>query len=214
VGRLYPKDKGVAILARKIASALNVQRSKREIVWLQQWTTCGAILPEGRRAEVPAALAMSALAYLRGEVRATAGSSETGLVADCCNYASQSNYPLSTFEKGLLAYLIAFQEFRTPWARANFQKLELSLSQHLFNFSAKVPGCMERTLKELQKGGKVDASVSADQIREALKNEKIKLVAKPHAGIDVMVSVSQTAGSFYTQMLWFVFHTSAGRRCS
>jgi hypothetical protein len=116
------------------------------------------------------------------------------------------NYNVSTFERALLAYLIAFQEFRTPWARANFQKMELSLAEQLFHFSAKVPGYMERTLEELKKEGKVDGSVTADQIRESFKNERIKLVAKRHAGIDLMVSTSQTVGNIYTQMAWSVFH--------
>jgi hypothetical protein len=120
----------------------------------------------------------------------------------------ERNYNLSTFERALLAYLIAFQEFRTPWARANFQKMELSLTEQLFHFSAKVPGYMERTLKELQDKGAVDGTVSADQIRDALKNETIKMVAHPHAGIDVMVSTSQTVGNIYTQMKWTVMHTN------
>ncbi|HEY5177184.1 MAG TPA: DUF4238 domain-containing protein [Terriglobales bacterium] len=117
------------------------------------------------------------------------------------------DYNLSTFERALLAYLIAFQEFRTPWARSNFQKLQLELSEHLFHASANAPGYMERVLQELKAEGESDGSVSADQIRDALKDQRIKLVAQPHAGIDSMVWTSQTIGNVYTQMLWTVLHS-------
>ena len=59
------------------------------------------------------------------------------------------NYALTTFERALLAYLIAFQEFRTPWARANFQRMEVAHSDQLFRVSLKVPGYLERVLKQL-----------------------------------------------------------------
>jgi Protein of unknown function (DUF4238) len=120
------------------------------------------------------------------------------------------DYNLSALERAHLAYLIAFQEFRTPWARANFQKMELSLTEQLMRFSAKVPGYLERILAELAAVGKNDGSVSADHLRDALKNNGIKLVAKPHAGIDLMVSTSQTVGNFYTQMRWTVLQATEG----
>jgi hypothetical protein len=121
------------------------------------------------------------------------------------------DYTLSLFERALLAYLIAFQEFRTPWARANFQHIELSLAEHVFNFSAKVPGYMERTLKELQEKGDVDGSVTAQQIRDSFNDERIKLVARPHAGIDLMVSMGQKIGNIYTQMQWTVIRAKEGQ---
>ena len=121
------------------------------------------------------------------------------------------DYSLSTFEQPSLAYLIAFQEFRTPWARSNFQKLELALSEQLFHASANAPGYMERILQDLKAEGKSDGLVSADQIRDALKERRIKLVAQPHAGIDSMVWTSQTIGNFYTQMLWTVLHSTEGQ---
>jgi hypothetical protein len=40
-------------------------------------------------------------------------------------------YKLSIFERALLGHLIAFQEFRTPWARASFQKMEVHLAQQM-----------------------------------------------------------------------------------
>src|SRR5215472_17012188 len=58
-------------------------------------------------------------------------------------------YKLSTFERALLAYLIAFQEFRTPWARASFQKMEVSLVDQMMRVGAQAPGYFERALKDL-----------------------------------------------------------------
>jgi hypothetical protein len=47
-------------------------------------------------------------------------------------------------------------------------------------------------------------------MRDALRNEKIKLVARPHAGIDTMVSTAQRVGHVYTQMRWTVLHAKEG----
>jgi hypothetical protein len=120
------------------------------------------------------------------------------------------DYNLSTFERALLAYLIAFQEFRTPWARASFQKMEVSLTEQMMRVAAKAPGYLEQKLEELKANGEIDGSVPADKIRDALKNEKIKLVARPHAGIDTMVSLGQRIGDIYTQMRWTVLHAKEG----
>jgi hypothetical protein len=120
------------------------------------------------------------------------------------------DYELSTFERALVAYLIAFQEFRTPWSRAIFQKMELSLAQQLMHVGAKTPGYFERILKQLEAEGKLDGSVSADQLRDALRSERIKMQVQPHAGIDTMVSTSQSIGNIYTQMRWTVFHAKEG----
>lgn len=120
------------------------------------------------------------------------------------------DYELSTFERALLGYLIAFQEFRTPWARANFQKMEVSLMGQMMRVAAQAPGYLEHTLKELEADGKADGSVSADELRESLKNKKIKLVAKPHAGIDTMVSTAQSIGNIYAHMRWTVLHATEG----
>jgi Protein of unknown function (DUF4238) len=120
------------------------------------------------------------------------------------------NYNLSTFERALLAHLIAFQEFRTPWARASFQKMEVHLATQMMRTAAQAPGYLEHTLEELKAKGEVDGSFTADQMRDALKNEKIKLAARPHAGIDTMVSTARHIGQFYTQMLWTVLHAKEG----
>jgi hypothetical protein len=121
-----------------------------------------------------------------------------------------NDYKLSTFERALLGHLIAFQEFRTPWARASFQKMELHLAEHMMRMATQAPGYLERTLDELKKKGEIDGSLTAAQMREAVGNKKTKLVARPHAGIKTMVTMSQTAGNFYTQMHWTVFHATEG----
>ena len=59
------------------------------------------------------------------------------------------DYKLSTSERALLGYLIAFQEFRTPWARAMFQKMEVSLMEQMMRAAAQAPapptaGCRGR----------------------------------------------------------------------
>lgn len=120
------------------------------------------------------------------------------------------DYKLSTFERALLGHLIAFQEFRTPWARESFQKMELHLREKMMRMAMQAPGYLERTLGELKTKGEVDGSTTAAQVRDAIENEKIKLVARPHAGIDTMVSTAMHIGHFYTQMRWTVFRATGG----
>jgi len=120
------------------------------------------------------------------------------------------NYNLTTFERALLAYLIAFQEFRTPWARANFQKMELSLTEQLMHGAANAPGYFEQIFKQLEAEGDPIGGVSPDQLRDALRNGRVKLVTQPHAGIDTMVSTSQAIGSIYTAMRWTLLHAREG----
>ena len=98
------------------------------------------------------------------------------------------DYKLSIFERALLGHLIAFQEFRTPWARASFQKMEVHLAQHMMRMAAQAPGYLERTLDEFKTKGEVDGSVTAAQMRNFFQNGK--LVARSHAGIDMMVTMS------------------------
>jgi len=120
------------------------------------------------------------------------------------------DYALTTFERALIAYLIAFQEFRTPWARAAFQQMEITLMEQMMEVGMRAPGYFEHALEKLKAEGKVADSVTADQLRDAWDNEKVQLQAKPHMGIDTMVSTSQTVGSYYTQMKWTVLFPKAG----
>lgn len=118
------------------------------------------------------------------------------------------DYKLSHFERALLGHLIAFQEYRTPWARTSFQKMELHLAEQLMRMATQVPGYLEKTLDELKEKGEIDGSLTATQMRNALGKKKVKLVARPHAGIDTMVTMAQTAGNVYTQMRWTVFRSA------
>jgi hypothetical protein len=120
------------------------------------------------------------------------------------------NYDLTVFERALIAYLIAFQEFRTPWARAMFQQMEVSMMEQLMHVSARTPGYIERVLSELKAKGEVDHSVTPDELRDALENDGIRLRALPHMGIDTMVSMGQTIGNIYTGMRWTILLAQNG----
>jgi hypothetical protein len=116
------------------------------------------------------------------------------------------DYNLAVVERALLAYLIAFQELRTPWARASFQNMEVHLTRQLMHTAAQAPGYLENRLAELKAAGELDGSTTAGEMRDALRNDKITLVARPHAGLDTMVSTAQHIGHIYTQMCWTVLH--------
>ena len=118
------------------------------------------------------------------------------------------DYELTPFERGLRpACFIAFQEFRTPAARANFQKVEVKLTERMMEVAAAMPGYLERVIEKQRAEGESEGDVTAQQLREALQNEKIKVVANRHAGIDTMVSVGQSIGDIYARMPWAVFHS-------
>lgn len=76
----------------------------------------------------------------------------------------------------------------------------------MMNMATQAPGYLEGTLAELKAKGAVDDLVTAAEVRDSSQNDKVKLVARPHAGIDTMVSTAQHLGHFYMQMLWTVFH--------
>jgi hypothetical protein len=88
--------------------------------------------------------------------------------------------------------------------------MEVSLAEQMMHFGAKVPGYFEGILADLAKEDKVHPSVSANQLRDALKNKRIQLQAMPHAGIETMVSLSQQIGNMYTAMGWTVLRTGDG----
>ena len=94
------------------------------------------------------------------------------------------DYNLTTFERALLAFLIAFQEFRTPWTR--------------------------KILAELKTESESDGSVSADQLRDALGEKRIKAKANPHADLDLIVSMGKKIGNIYTRMQWTVIRSTEG----
>ncbi len=114
---------------------------------------------------------------------------------------------LTPDERIYLAYLIAFQEFRTPWARSSFQRMELALQTQMMKVAAQAPGYLESKLEELKAKGEIEGSTSADDLREALKNKRIKLVAQRHAGMDMMISMGQTSGDVYVQMQWTIYRS-------
>jgi hypothetical protein len=117
------------------------------------------------------------------------------------------DYQLVVFERALLAHLIAFQEFRTPWARENFQKIQLRITEQQMKVAANAPGYFERLFEQLKAEGKLEASATPDGVRDALRNDRIRLKANPHAGIDTMVSTAQAIGNIYVQMRWVVLHS-------
>jgi hypothetical protein len=66
--------------------------------------------------------------------------------------------------------------------------MEVHLAQHMMRMAAQAPGYLERTLDEFKTKGEVDGSVTAAQMRNFFQNGK--LVARSHAGIDMMVTMS------------------------
>lgn len=120
------------------------------------------------------------------------------------------DYNLTTFERALLAFLIAFQEFRTPWTRHIFQKMQEDLTTSTMHMAANQPGYFERVFEELKAKGETDGSVTPDQLRDALRGGRIKAKAQPHADLHLIASMGQQIGNIYTRMLWTVVRAMEG----
>lgn len=119
------------------------------------------------------------------------------------------DYSLSTFERALLATFIGFQEVRTPWMRQMFHQIEEETTTSTMHFAANQPGYFEKVFEQLKAEGD-SADVTPDQLREALREGRIKAKAQPHAGLDLVASMGIFLGNFYTRMLWTVLRTTEG----
>ncbi len=120
------------------------------------------------------------------------------------------DYNLKTFERALLAFLIAFQEFRTPWTRQIFQKMQEDLTTSTMHMAANQPGYFEKVFEELKAKGATDGSVTPDQLRDALREERIKAKAQPHADLHLIAAMGQQIGNIYTRMQWTVVRAMEG----
>lgn len=120
------------------------------------------------------------------------------------------DYNLSTFERALLALLIAYQEFRTPWTRRIFQQMQEDLTTSTMHMAANQPGHFEQLLEQMKAKGETDGSVTPDQLRDALREGRIKAQAQPHADLHLVASMGQQIGNIYTRMQWTVIRAIDG----
>ncbi len=120
------------------------------------------------------------------------------------------DYSLSTFERALLAFLIAFQEFRAPWTRSMFQQMQENMTTSTMHMMANQPGVLERIHEDMKAKGETDGSVPPDQLREALRNKRIVARAQPQADLHLVAHMGQTIGNIYTQMQWTVVRATKG----
>lgn len=120
------------------------------------------------------------------------------------------DYNLTIFERALLAFLIAFQEFRTPWTRRIFQKMHEDMMTSTMHMAANQPGYFEQIFEELKAKGEADGSATPDQIRDALREGRIKARAEPHADLHLIASMGQRIGNIYTRMQWTVVRAKGG----
>jgi hypothetical protein len=120
------------------------------------------------------------------------------------------DYNLSTFERALLAFLIAYQEFRTPWTRRIFQQMQEDLTTSTMHMAANQPGHFEQLFEQMKAKGETDGSVTPDQLRDALREGRIKAQAQPHADLHLVASMGQQIGNIYTRMQWTVIRAIEG----
>jgi uncharacterized protein DUF4238 len=120
------------------------------------------------------------------------------------------DYKLTTFERALLAFLISFQEFRTPWTRKMFQKMQEDMTTSTMHMAANHPGYFEQIFDELKAKGETGGSVTPDRLRDALRQGRIKAKAQPHADLHLIASMGQQIGNIYTRMQWTVVRAIEG----
>ena len=114
------------------------------------------------------------------------------------------DYNLSIFERALLAFLVAFQEFRTPWTRSLFRQMQEDLTTSTMHMAANQPGHFEQVFEHLKAKGEMDGSVAPDQVRDALREKRIVAKAHPQADLHLIASMGQQIGNIYTRMQWTV----------
>lgn len=120
------------------------------------------------------------------------------------------DYALSTFERALLAFLVAFQEFRTPWTRQIFRQMQEDLTTSTMHMLANQPGAFERMSEELKASGESDASVTPDKVRDALRDNRIVARAHPQADLHLVAYMGQQIGNIYTRMRWTIIRAEEG----
>jgi Protein of unknown function (DUF4238) len=120
------------------------------------------------------------------------------------------DYNLSVFERALLAFLIAFQEFRTPWTRQIFRQMQEDLTTSTMHMLANQPGVFERMSEELKASGESDGSVTPDQVRSALRERRIVARAHPQADLHLVAYMGQQIGNIYTRMQWTIIRAEEG----
>ena len=78
------------------------------------------------------------------------------------------------------------------------------------HMAANQPGYFESIAEELKAKGETDESVTPDQLRDALREGRIKAKAQPHADLHLLASMGQQIGNMYTRMQWTVLRATEG----
>lgn len=121
----------------------------------------------------------------------------------------ERNYNLSNFERALLATFIGFQEVRTPWMRRLFHQMEEETTTSTMHVAANQPGYFEGIFEQLKAEGTA-GDVTPDQLRDALREGRIKAKAQPHSSLDLVAYMGMFLGNIYTSMLWTVIRAREG----
>ncbi len=117
--------------------------------------------------------------------------------------ASQATQ-LSWEGRDRVALFVAFQELRVPWTRENFEGLHGQLIQRLSEFRARIPGLLERDLRELEQKGKDLKGVTADSLREFLERGEFTIAVSPVVSLLNMLQLAPLLHGFYIEMKWTV----------
>lgn len=111
---------------------------------------------------------------------------------------------LSWEERDRVALFIAFQELRVPWTRENFEGLHGQLIKRLSEFHARIPGLLERDLRELEQKGEDLKGVTADSLREFLERGEYTIEVSPIVSLRSMLQLAPFLHGFYIEMKWTV----------
>lgn len=117
--------------------------------------------------------------------------------------ASQTMQP-GWAERERLAFFIALQELRVPWVRENHQQMYGQMMDWLTKAHARVPGLMERYLKEMEEKGQDLKGVTADSLREFLDRGEYTLTVDPLFSLQIMIKFAPMLYGYYREMKWTV----------
>jgi len=114
-------------------------------------------------------------------------------------------YSISGEQRAALAFLLAIQEYRVPWMRNHTEELIHAMQQKFSDKIIKTPGLIEWYLEDMRrKKGDDRKGVTADSIREAIKNGDIYLVKHPGASLWAMGQIAEFLTNVYFGMHWAI----------
>jgi len=123
---------------------------------------------------------------------------------------ANENIHLPWEDRGKVAFFVALQELRVPWARDNAEKAYGELIRRISQMSAHFPDYYERILKEMEEKGEDLKGVTADSLREFIDRDEYTIEVDPILSLQTMLQVAPELHRRYIEMKWTILRALGG----